>query len=346
MVPVARAGPATDKGEWMASGIGSWGVYLPFWRLERKAIGQALGCAGRAGGADGRLLRRGHHDARGGGGSSGPSALAGAGAGRSCSSPPPSPPTRTRPTPPPSTPPWASPSGPAPTTWSGSVRSAVAALTALAAGRDHPTLAVISELRTGLAGGCRRAGVGRRRRGLRLRARRGGGRAHGAGLGHRGVPRPVAGTRRAELPAVGGALRRAGLRPAGPGRLHRRPEVGGHHRRRPSTIWWSPACTPGPCGPSRPRSGVAEAVVPDHSTSQSATSGPPSSVWAWPTCSSGPRPVRSSSPCSWPTGPTPWCGGPPTRSPAVQAARREAGLATRGRAGGRRAAPISPTPRS
>ena len=27
----------------MASGIGSWGVYLPFWRLERTAIGQALG---------------------------------------------------------------------------------------------------------------------------------------------------------------------------------------------------------------------------------------------------------------------------------------------------------------
>ena len=27
----------------MTSGIGSWGVYLPFWRLERKAIGAALG---------------------------------------------------------------------------------------------------------------------------------------------------------------------------------------------------------------------------------------------------------------------------------------------------------------
>jgi 3-hydroxy-3-methylglutaryl CoA synthase/uncharacterized OB-fold protein len=27
----------------MTSGIGSWGVYLPFWRLERKAIGGALG---------------------------------------------------------------------------------------------------------------------------------------------------------------------------------------------------------------------------------------------------------------------------------------------------------------
>ncbi len=32
----------------MTSGIGSWGVYLPFWRLDRKAIGLALGApAGR-----------------------------------------------------------------------------------------------------------------------------------------------------------------------------------------------------------------------------------------------------------------------------------------------------------
>jgi hydroxymethylglutaryl-CoA synthase len=32
----------------MTSGIGSWGVYLPFWRLDRKTIGQALGSpAGR-----------------------------------------------------------------------------------------------------------------------------------------------------------------------------------------------------------------------------------------------------------------------------------------------------------
>jgi 3-hydroxy-3-methylglutaryl CoA synthase len=32
----------------MASGIGSWGVYLPFWRLERKTIGLAVGApAGR-----------------------------------------------------------------------------------------------------------------------------------------------------------------------------------------------------------------------------------------------------------------------------------------------------------
>ena len=33
----------------MTSGIGSWGVYLPYWRLEREAIAQALGGPGGRG---------------------------------------------------------------------------------------------------------------------------------------------------------------------------------------------------------------------------------------------------------------------------------------------------------
>ena len=52
----------------MAAGIVSWGVYLPYWRLDRAAIGAAFGTASGRGTPGGRLLRRGHHHPRGGGG--------------------------------------------------------------------------------------------------------------------------------------------------------------------------------------------------------------------------------------------------------------------------------------
>ena len=99
------------KGEGMASGIGSWGVYLPFWRLERKAIA-ARARADRRVGAPGRsppttrtpppwAWKR----------PGGPWPVPGGwSADQLFFSTTWTRPTRTRPTPPPSTPPWAWPS--------------------------------------------------------------------------------------------------------------------------------------------------------------------------------------------------------------------------------------------
>ena len=52
----------------MASGIVGWGTYLPYWRLDRKAIGLALGQPVGPGDPHGGVLRRGSdHDGRGSG---------------------------------------------------------------------------------------------------------------------------------------------------------------------------------------------------------------------------------------------------------------------------------------
>lgn len=137
----------------MASGIGSWGVYLPFWRLERKAIGLALKVpAGRGtrtvASYDEDTTTLGVEAARRAltVGVPGPleelvfstpepayqdksnAAVVHAALGLSA--------------------------GVGAYDMVGSARSAVGAVTAAErAGRDHPTLAVVSEIRTGLAGG-------------------------------------------------------------------------------------------------------------------------------------------------------------------------------------------------
>ncbi len=177
----------------MTSGIGSWGVYLPYWRLERKAIGLALGTPP---GRGTRSVASYDEDT---------TTLGWRRHGR----------------------PWPRPAGPAPerlyfstpepayqdktnaTTIHaalglpqrtaaydlvGSVRSGAAALTAaLDAAQQVPTLAVVAEAanRPGRRG--RRAGLGRRGGGLHAGARRRGRRDGRRAVGERGVPRPMAG---------------------------------------------------------------------------------------------------------------------------------------------------------
>jgi 3-hydroxy-3-methylglutaryl CoA synthase/uncharacterized OB-fold protein len=137
----------------MAAGIGSWGVYLPYWRLERKDIGQALGSpAGRGA----RTVASYDEDTTTLGVEAGRRALAVGGPATVeelyFSTPEPAYQDKTNAT----------------TIHAalgldrrtgaydlvGSARSGVAALVAAQlAGRDHPTMVVVAELRTGLAGG-------------------------------------------------------------------------------------------------------------------------------------------------------------------------------------------------
>ena len=148
-------------------------------------------------------------------------------------SPPPTRPTWRRPTPPPSTPPSASTRRWWPTTSAGRSAAGSGALRA-ALERAEPTLVVLSDVRTGLPGGADEAaggdgavafvtaGAGRPgARGAPMIGRTGGRRRR-----HRGAPRPVAPPRRADRPAVGGALRRGDPGRAGPGGPDRRPEAG------------------------------------------------------------------------------------------------------------------------
>lgn len=137
----------------MAAGIGSWGVYLPFWRLERKDIGLALGSpAGRGT----RTVASYDEDTTTLGVEAARRAVASDG-GASVeelyfSTPEPAYQDKTN-----ATTIHAALGLPQRTgayDLVGSVRSGVAALAAAErAGRDHPTLAVVSEVRTGLAGG-------------------------------------------------------------------------------------------------------------------------------------------------------------------------------------------------
>jgi hydroxymethylglutaryl-CoA synthase len=153
MLLVRRAGAVTDKGEWMASGIGSWGVYLPFWRLERKTIGLALGApAGRGS----RTVASYDEDTTTLGVEAARRAQAAPGVPSAeqlfFSTPEPAYQDKTN-----ATTIHAAlglPQRAGAYDLVGSVRSAVATLTtAVDAGGHHPTLAVISEIRTGLAGG-------------------------------------------------------------------------------------------------------------------------------------------------------------------------------------------------
>lgn len=135
----------------MASGIGSWGVYVPFWRLERAAIGQALGSPS---GRGSRSVASYDEDT---------TTLAVAAARRAVatgqsvdelyfSTPEPAYQDKTNATTVHAALGLSQRAGAYDLV--GSVRSAAAAMVAgEAAGRDHPTLSVVAELRTGLAGG-------------------------------------------------------------------------------------------------------------------------------------------------------------------------------------------------
>ena len=133
----------------MAAGIASWGVYLPFWRLERKTIAQALGSPG---GRGTRTVASYDEDTTTLGVEAARRALALGGAAPVeellFSTPEPAYQDKTNATT------IHAALGLPPRTGAydlvGAARSAVATL---AAGRDHPTLAVVAEVRTGLAGG-------------------------------------------------------------------------------------------------------------------------------------------------------------------------------------------------
>lgn len=137
----------------MTSGIGSWGVYLPFWRLERKAIGVALGApAGRGS----RTVASFDEDTTTLAVEAARRAQSAVGVPQAeelfFSTPAPAYQDKTN-----ATTIHAAlglPQRAGAYDLVGSVRSAVATLTtAVDAGRDHPALAVIAEVRTGLAGG-------------------------------------------------------------------------------------------------------------------------------------------------------------------------------------------------
>ena len=132
-------------------GVVGYGAYLPYWRLERKAIGEALGAPGGGGtrsvaGFDEDTTSLGVEAAR--------AALRGLRGPRRtrCTSRPPTRPTWTRPTPPPSTPRSTWPPTAMAVDMLGAVRSAAGALRAALDARG-PALAVLADIRTGLPGG-------------------------------------------------------------------------------------------------------------------------------------------------------------------------------------------------
>ncbi len=136
----------------MTSGIGSWGVYLPFWRLERKAIGASLGGPS---GRGTRTVASYDEDTTTLGVEAARRALALPGADPEqlfFSTPEPSYQDKTN-----ATTIHAAlglPQRAAAYDLVGSVRSAVGALaTGVAASDSTPTLVVLAEVRTGLAGG-------------------------------------------------------------------------------------------------------------------------------------------------------------------------------------------------
>ena len=210
----------------------------------------------------------------------------------------------------------------------GAVRSNVAACTL--ADRTGG-LAVLADIRAGLPGGADEAGGGDAAVALALRRRPGGAdRDDRRGQRHGRVPRPVAAARRAVVAAVGGALRRARLRPARRGGRDGRAQGGGDRcrRRRPRDRH-----RPAPAGGQRGPAHVPASAPRRSSTTSSrpsATPARPTPGCCWPTCSTAPSPGRRSPWCSSPTAST--CGscGRPTRWPGTGAAstvreRMEAG---------------------
>ena len=194
------------------------------WRLQRSAI--AGGSArGPAGDPLGRLLRRGHDDARGGGGAAGASAAATAPAARTVlfSTPDPAYLDKTNATA------MHAALGlrrraAGPTTWRARPAPRWPRCSALAAGAASGgrRRGRVSDLRTGLAGSAEERGAGTAPPPSSAAPEGAVAELVGRGACQRRVPRPLARPGREGLAHVGGALRRGGLRPAGPGGLRRR----------------------------------------------------------------------------------------------------------------------------
>ena len=220
---VVAVGPTGRSGRTavMTAGIAAWGTYLPYWRLQRSAIGAVLGSGG---GRGTRAVASYDEDTTTLGVEAGRRALAvgpGAAAVQDLflSTPDPGYLDKT-----------------SATTvhaalglrracgaydFAGSSRSAVATLLQAFVGagrRRRTTMAVVSDLRTGLAGSAEERDSGDGAAAFVCAPDGRGGRARRARRGERRVPRPLAGARRGRLPRVGGAFRRGDLRARWPGR--------------------------------------------------------------------------------------------------------------------------------
>ena len=171
----------------MSGGITAWGTYLPYWRLRRSAIAGTLGTGrGRGTRPSPRTTRTRPRWGWRLGDAPWPPAPDRAWS-RTCSCRPPTRATSTRPTRPRCMPRSGSGRASGAYDFAGSPRSAVATLLqALTGAGGRTTLAVLSDLRTGLAGSaeerdsgdgatafvCRARGCGRRAGGSRGRQRR------------------------------------------------------------------------------------------------------------------------------------------------------------------------------
>ena len=336
----------------MSSGIAAWGTYLPYWRLQRSAIAGVLGSGGGPGDPRRGLLRRGHHHAGGRGRPAGPGRrpghrsgagplllhagpgvprqderhhrARGLGLGRACGA----------------------------YDLGGSARSALGTLlhgprAAGGAGGGRTTLAVLSDLRTGLAGSAEERDSGDGGGGLRLRARRRRGRARRAAA-RRATSSSTAGgspARRTRTCGRSASARSSTSRwPARPSRRRSRtpvwpratsttPIVTGLHARAVKAV------TEGPRGARR------SAWRPT-SPGRWATSARPRPGSRWPTCSSGPEPGQVVAVLSLADGADALVLRTTDALAAAQQAPGRGGRADGGRAGGRRAATTCPTRRS
>ena len=235
----------------MSSGIAAWGTYLPYWRLQRSAIAGVLGSGG---GRGTRSVASHDEDTTTLGVEAGRRALAvgpGAGAVQDLflSTPDPGYLDKTSAT----TVHAALGLGRACGAYdfSGSSRSATATLLqALAgAGGGRTAMAVVSDLRSGLAGSG--GGARQRRRGGGIRVRAGGRsrRARGTGCCDRRVPGPLAGAGRRPTRTSGRSASARSSTGRWPARRTQRRSRTPAWPRGTSTTPSSPGCT---CGRSRP----------------------------------------------------------------------------------------------
>ncbi len=212
----------------MAAGIAAWGTYLPYWRLQRAAIGSVLGSGG---GRGTRAVASYDEDTTTLGVEAGRRALAvgpGPGAVQDLFLSTPDPPYLDKTS---ATTVHAALGlgrGSGAYDFAGSSRSAVGTLLqALVAAGDgmgagRTTLAVVSDLRTGLAGSAEERESGDGAAAFVCAPVDARGAADRAGRRQRRVSRPLARAGRGGLARLGGALRGGALRPAWPARPSQR----------------------------------------------------------------------------------------------------------------------------
>ena len=210
----------------MSGGITAWGTYLPYWRLQRSAIASTLGSGG---GRGTRAVASYDEDTTTLGVEAARRALA-AGPGPGAvqdlflSTPDPGYLDKTSATTVHAALGLGRASGAYDFTGSLALGGRHAARCAgrRRAGGGRTTLAVLSDLRTGLAGSAEERDSGDGAAAFVCAPEGAVAELVGPGCRQRRVPRPLAGAGRGGLPRVGGALRRGALRAAGPRGLRRR----------------------------------------------------------------------------------------------------------------------------